>query len=687
MKQLSEAQDYYSMKWVSAPDYNDKAGLLAYVQAVPHEEFYEMQIVVKEAACGGKMAAAGRIVSARGFREEQPRFSPDGKKLAFLSDASGTPQIWIYDLENGQAGQVTFMRYGVEEFSWSPDGGKFVFISSCGPWEDTQSLLAEETEEEKEKRLLKESMEAVEITDFGYKSDEASGYCQRRVKHIWTTSVTPGDQGPDWAQKQHARRLTDGDREHVMPVWSPDSSTVVFASNREQPREASIAMDLFCVPAQGGEIKKLTEGIWIAYYPRPFVPRFSHDGEFVVVGSLVPARDTAPLTRLTKVFLDGRPSENLWPEDAPCHEATYFLYNGENYSSKSDTAQISGDDKWLYFLSGWHGCVSLYRAALEGEARIEKVLGGEETIRSIGRIAGGKIPLAKGDFTHTQQIFLYDEGEGTLQQMTDSNAWMEEKAISNPETFWFDTLDGRGKVQNFLVMPQNREEGKTYPAVVYIHGGPTPFYGYAMCYEHQLLAAAGIAVILPNPRGSSGYGTEHGSTKLAMDGTAMYDILQAVEEACRRYPWIDRDRIGITGGSYGGYMTNWMIGHTKRFRAAVAQRAIANELIQYASSDMAGSSSQYKDFRDFLSAKIKESPVAYADQVDIPYLVLHGMQDMRCPVEHAHQMYTAVKDYHPDLPVRMVLFPGENHSLTMEGMMCHRLKHYEEMIRWFVKYL
>lgn len=676
MKERSEAQDYYSMEWVSAPDYSPQAGLAAYVRAIPHEEYYGMNVMVKNME--EEAASPGRPITAGGFREEQPQFSGDGSKLAFLSDSSGTSQLWVYNLETDRARQITSMRYGVEEFYWSPDDRQFVFLSSCAPREDVQTLLTEETYEESRERRLRESMKAVEITDYGYKADEAFGYCQSRVKHIWTIDAVPGGK---------ARRLTDTDRDHVMPVWSPDSSTIVFASNREQPREASIAMDLFCVPAEGGEIRKLTEGIWIAYYPRPFAPKFSHDGEFVVVGSLVPAEGAAPLTRLTKVYLDGRPTRNLWPEDAPCHEATYFLYNGENYSSKSHTAQISADDGWLYFLSGWHGCVSLYRASLKGEPHIEKVLGGEETIRSVGRIAGGKIPLTKGDFTHTQQVFLYGEEDGSLKQVTDSNGWMGEKALSSPQSFWFDTLDGAGRVQSFLVPPQNREEGKTYPAVVYIHGGPTPFYGCAMCYEHQLLAAAGIAVILPNPRGSSGYGTQHGSMKLAYDGSAMYDILQAVEEACRRYSWIDRERIGITGGSYGGYMTNWMIGHTKRFKAAVAQRAIANELIQYASSDMVGSSREYKDFRDFLNARIKESPVAYADQVDIPYLVLHGMQDMRCPVEHAHQMYTAVKDYHPDLPVRMVLFPGANHSLTMEGMMRHRVKHYQEMVDWFVKYL
>ena len=173
----------------------------------------------------------------------------------------------------------------------------------------------------------------------------------------------------------------------------------------------------------------------------------------------------------------------------------------------------------------------------------------------------------------------------------------------------------------------------------------------------------------------------------AYDGTAMYDLLQFVDEAVRTYSWIDGDRLGVTGGSYGGYMTNWLVSHTKRFKAAVTQRSIGNELIQYASSDMAGSSGEDGDFTDFMKAEIRKSPVAYADRIDIPFLILHSTGDMRCPVEQAHQLYVAVKDTHPDLPVRLVLFPDSNHELTMTGAMELRVAHYGEMVGWFEKYL
>lgn len=264
---------------------------------------------------------------------------------------------------------------------------------------------------------------------------------------------------------------------------------------------------------------------------------------------------------------------------------------------------------------------------------------------------------------------------------------MDELPLSNPSEMWIDTLDGEAQVQGWVFPPQNMEPGKKYPAVLYIHGGPTPFYGCALTYEHQAITGAGIGLILCNPRGSSGYGGKHQNMAQAFDGTAMYDLLQFVEEAARRFSWIDRERLGVTGGSYGGYMTNWIISHTKRFKAAVTQRSVANEQIQYASSDMAGSSREFQSFRDFMMKNIERSAVAYADRIDIPLLILHGMDDMRCPVEHAHQLFVAVKDTHPDLPVRMVLFPKSNHSITMQGRMRLRVRHYDETIAWFQKYL
>ena len=307
---------------------------------------------------------------------------------------------------------------------------------------------------------------------------------------------------------------------------------------------------------------------------------------------------------------------------------------------------------------------------------------------SMGELRDGKMALLKGDFTHTAQIVLYDTATGEETAAVESNEWLsKEVALETPTEMWIDTLDGEARVHGWVLPPMGRKPGQKYPAVLYVHGGPTPFYGYAMTYEHEALAGAEMAVIFCNPRGSSGYGSAHESGKAATDGTAMYDLLQFVRAACERFDFIDPARLGVTGGSYGGYMTNWLASHSKVFKAAVTQRSIANELIEYASADMAGSSAGFENFQDFMMHEIERSPVAYADRIDIPFLILHALGDMRCPVEHAHQLFTAVKDTHPDLPVRMVLFPGGNHEMNNHGRMSHRLRHYREMIDWFVKYL
>lgn len=658
MKRLSALEDYYKMNYIGMPDYCRCAGMAAFTVSVPKEREYLSRIEMMDVHTGKT-----ECVSAGGRHETMPRFSPDGKRLAFLSDVKGTHQIYVRDLSVDTCRRITDIAGGVREFAWSPDGRKFAFLAGSG----------------EEKAKGRTEYEPIVIEDYGYKSEDAYGFADRGkdAVHLWVASSTAG----------RARRLTDGERDHVMPVWMPDSKSLLITSNRERPREESIGMDLYRIGVKDGKLTKLTDDCWIAYYPKAFRPVVNGDGTFAVIGALSPSLSGGmPAVRLYRLDLKSGEKRDLWPSDAPCHEATCFLYNGENCGGFGDTAAMSEDGRYLYFISGWHGRAGIYRAALYGTPHIEPVTDEDCTYRYIGKIQDGCMLTAAGDFTETAQLWIMDENGGR-KRLTDQDAWMRERALLVPQEMWIDTLDGESRVQGFVMEPQNREPGRKYPAVLYIHGGPTPFYGFAMTYEFQLMAAAGIGVIFCNPRGSSGYGEAHASIKKAYDGTAMYDLLQFTEEAVRRFDWIDPQRLGVTGGSYGGYMTNWIAGHTKRFKAAVTQRSIASELIQYASSDMAGSSKDYRDFVDFMKDQIKNSPVAYADRIDIPFLILHSVHDMRCPVEQAHQLYVAVKDTHPDLPVRLVLFPDSNHGLTMEGPMHLRISHYHEMIEWFLKYL
>ena len=663
-----EFEDYYRMNYVGMPDYCKKANAICYTVTKPQKRSYRQSIVLKNQKDGRE-----ETIHAGGEQETFPRFCPQSDEkaiiLAFLSDADGQAQIYRYDSRKKSCEKLTDVKGGVREFTWSLDGTKIAFLAGNG---DTQEKG-------------RTPFDPIIIEDYGYRADESMGFVDRKrdSSQLWILSV----------EDKTVRQLTRGEADYVMPVWMPDSKSLLVTSNKNRERKESIGMDLYRIDAATGEMETMTEDMWIAWYPKSFPPLISRDGSFAVIGAFDPkALSKGNLAiHLYRLDISTKKVTDLWPEDAPCHEATCFLYNGENYGGFGSSASLGKEDHVVYFISGWHGEASIYEADVNHPHIVKSDLGkgflNKGTFRFIGTPKDGMLLAARGDFSETAQLYLLNENGEAPVKVTDTDAWMRETVMSIPKEMWISTLDGKGKVQGFVMEPHHREEGKTYPAVLYIHGGPTPFYGFALTYEFQLLAAAGIGVIFCNPRGSSGYGPEHGSMKYAYDQTAMYDLLQFTEEAGRKYPWIDKKRLGVTGGSYGGYMTNWLAGHTKVFRAAVTQRSIGNELIQYASSDMAGSSKEYGDFTDFMKEQIRKSPVAYADQISIPFLILHSTGDMRCPVEQAHQLYVAVKDTHPDLPVRLVLFPDSNHELTMSGVMELRIAHYKEMVKWFKQYL
>ena len=673
-KALSATQDYYNLRFLSMADHHEGAGLLAYTvsQGQRGEMDYTRQVVLRHTATGVE-----EIITAGGKSEQNPLIRPDGGAVAFVSDASGQNQLWVCDLHTGQATQLTHMRHGVRSPIWSPKGDRIAFLSPCATGADVSLLQTPLSSEEQARDAKRRAQSPVVIEDYGYKNEDAMGFAQKETTHLWVVDAAGGA----------AIQLTDGDRDHVMPCWAPDGDSLIFVSNRNRPRQESIGMDLFRVSA-AGDIVQLSQDVWIAWYPVAVQPCFTPDGQSIIFGALSPTMAKGmPPTHLYKMPAMGGEAVPLFPEALPCHEASCFIYNCQGLGGFYTTIQPSSCGKYVYFIAGWHGAGNIYRASLEGEPEVVPFIEGQFCFRGLCRPQNGKLVAARGDFEHSIELFEIDEATGVITQITDSNPWLSKKALAPAHALWIDTLDGESRVQGWVIEPQNRQPGGRYPAVLYIHGGPTPFYGYGLTYEYQCLAAAGMAVILCNPRGSGGYGAAHQSMARAFDGGAYHDLLQFTQAAVDAFDWIDGDRLGVCGGSYGGYMTNWMAGHSKRFKAAVSQRSVASFMISYASSDMAGSSKGFESFRDFMEHELKRSPVAYADKIDIPFLILQSTGDMRTPVEGAHQLYTAVKDTHPDLPVRMVLFPKSNHNLVNSGPMPLRVAHYDETIDWLKKFL
>ena len=609
-----------------------------------------------------------QIITAGGMGEGNPRFSPDGKRVLFLSAVPGSGrQVFVAEPATMAVARLTSVAAGVMDPVWSPDGSEILFASAG----------------DGEKSVKAATAEAVVIEDFGYKFD-GGGFIRQDHLHLWVVSVKDGA----------LRKITDGDYDYLHHAWSPDGGKVICVSARFHSKKDSIASDLILVDASGSCLmERLTKDEWAVSYPNPVRPVFTPDGKHVIMGFLqgitsgdVDGSFGYPPAFLHKVALDGSEDICLMSETKDCYDGVQFAYNAF-CGSGMDSVSVSSDGEYAYFLSGFKGQAKLFKVSLNGDNhQVSSVLGGKMAIGGIGWPQGGKMLVALSKPDIPEAYYLLDEDTCTMELLVQSNLeLLAEVAYSKAEDFWFATLDGESQVHGFVLPPQNAVIGVKYPCILYIHGGPHPFYTYGFTHEHQCFAGAGYGVICCNPRGSSGYGGVHRNLARAMDGSAYMDCLQFVEEACRRYDWIDAGRMGVTGGSYGGYMTNYMAVNSKRFKAYITQRSVVNDLIGYASSDQQGESVKFPEFEEFMCQSLRDSVVSYAERVCAPFLILHGMEDLRTPTEGAHQLFVALKDLHPQLPVKMVLYPHVGHHQPTHYKQVRH--YYQEMLDWFNKYL
>lgn len=677
MRRLPEFEDCYNIERLSGGDYCEEKNLVCY--ASNHTD----AIVIKNLETKKEVK-----VTAGGTAESAPLFSPDGKRMLFLSTIKGIGrQIFIYNLENKEVRQVTNIKGAVMEPVWSFDGRKILFSMITGGMSQK-----EDKQKERLKMLLKADEkeedgsyedDVVATEDFGYKFDGMGFITPDTHWHLFMVSSEGGKE----------IQLTDGEYDYMHAAWSADSKRIVCVSNRFRSKKESIGYDLLLIDAdeKPGRIEQLSKGYWPVSYPNPMKPVFTPDNKYVIAGVLNPeyAEDEGghgyPEIYLYKFDVESKEATQIFFQDEDCYQCVQFPYNA-GCGRGMDKLQIDETGRYVYFVSGWKGQGNLYSLDLEGDGHARLLWGGKQVCHGISKVKNGKIMAAAAKSDIPEFYAIIDTKTKEISTAVQSaSVLMDEVLLSSPQDFFFETLDGESSVHGFVMPPLEMEEGKKYPAILYIHGGPHPFYTYGLTMEFQMFAAQGFAVLYCNPRGSSGYGWTHQNYARSIDGSAYYDLLQFVNEAARRFEFIDKDRVGVTGGSYGGYMTNYMATHAKRFKAYVTQRSISNELISYANSDMQGKSTNYKSYEDFMVDKLKESAVSYAERVDKPILILHGTDDYRTPIEGAHQFYTAIKDLHPELPIKLVIYPHTGHEQPSDKRL---LKHYyNEMTEWFKKYL
>ena len=637
-------KDVYELTGVGNPRLSPDGRTVAYelftIDGPANEYRSSIWLVPADGSSGPRQFTSGST------RDASPLWSPDGSRIAFTSKrASKSMQLLVISIEGGEAVQLTDLSEDVEELDWSPDGTKIVFSARV------RDLEAQEEDRNRPPQHLTRLM---------FRLDNV-GWTVGRRRHLFTV---PADGSADPTQ------LTFGDFEDSAPAWSPDGDRIAFTSARHDNWDIEPTTALFVVAASGGEPESLTSPESSAW-----APSWSPDG-----------------TRLahhysTEIFDEPRHSQ-IAVLDVASREQRILTTSLDRQCVPFPQLRVPlwRDDELLFCIED-HGNWHLYSVASDGSREPDLVRGGTLSITGYD-IAGTTLVYSTSEPTTMSELFNDDKRLTNV-----GRVFVDERELVSPERFVATSQDGT-EVEAWIMRPAGFEENKKYPVLLNIHGGPFAQYGNKFFDEFQVYAGAGYVVVYSNPRGSSGYseawarairGPSEGGP--GMGSVDHQDVEAVLDAALDRYDFCDSNRLGVMGGSYGGYMTSWMIAHSDRFKAACSERAVNSWYSMHGSSDLGWAfkgfigSFQFED----PEAWLKISPLSYATNITTPLLIMHSESDLRCDIEQGEQLFTTLRLLQRD--VEFVRFPGESHELTRSGSPLHRVQRFEILLEFFDKHL
>ncbi|PIE82567.1 MAG: hypothetical protein CSA11_00095 [Chloroflexi bacterium] len=619
------------------------------------------------------------LVSTRGGRPQQftygdqvdtmPRWSPNGRSIAFLSNRKDgqRTQLYVIPLGGGEARPLTNLKGVIGHYSWSPDGKSLL----CSVQKFDPAVLEREEDEQKKKL----GVVARHITTRTFFKYDGVGYLPDERWHVWQVDAKTGK----------GKQLTESELfDEQMPAWSPDGKTIAFISNRnDEPDLVQGKDDVYLMPAKGGEFTKLDtpEG-------SKFTPVFSPNGRYLAFLGHEGVGQWWRNISVWVVPVDGSsPARNLTAHaDIHCVDIT----SGDLGSSSQSLPTWSTDSSKIYFQGSQHGNTALYAVTVADEPEVERITNVAGVVGPVSFSANqDKVAFLHNTMMRPSELMLLTMRNGRYRQLTRFNeTWLKRLHLGKVEEVWFKGKDGND-LQGWILFPPDFDPKKKYPSILEIHGGPQVQYGTVFMHEFFFLAAQGYVVYYSNPRGGQGYGEDHCKSIWNNWGTVDFDDVQTWWEFMMQKPYIDTERMGVTGGSYGGYMTSMIIGRSHQFKAAVSQRAVNNLVSMWGSSDFnwafQQSIGENKPPFDNLEKYWTQSPMKYVGNAQTPTLVIHSEADYRVAQEQAEQLFVALKRLGVD--TEMVLFPNEPHGLSRIGRTDRRIERLNHILRWFDKYL